>query len=137
MVVLLYGMLVFFFKQKTAYEMRISDWSSDVCSSDLALFRQFDDATYDFGVFVDVERRRFNGRSDCDDAVCAFRDMPFDERRKDVPVLRTIREQGGNDAHDDDLDHARCETGITRTRVLAGNTVTDRLYSRGNQLITK
>src|SRR3546814_10492268 len=29
--------LVFFFKQKTAYEMRISDWSSDVCSSDLAI----------------------------------------------------------------------------------------------------
>src|SRR3546814_5044832 len=29
-------MCVFFFKQKTAYEMRISDWSSDVCSSDLA-----------------------------------------------------------------------------------------------------
>src|SRR3546814_12113080 len=27
----------FFFKQKTAYEMRISDWSSDVCSSDLAM----------------------------------------------------------------------------------------------------
>src|SRR3546814_8587104 len=27
----------FFFKQKTAYEMRISDWSSDVCSSDLAV----------------------------------------------------------------------------------------------------
>src|SRR3546814_5422615 len=26
----------FFFKQKTAYEMRISDWSSDVCSSDLS-----------------------------------------------------------------------------------------------------
>src|SRR3546814_3917530 len=28
--------IFFFFKQKTAYEMRISDWSSDVCSSDLA-----------------------------------------------------------------------------------------------------
>src|SRR3546814_3329967 len=27
--------MFFFFKQKTAYEMRISDWSSDVCSSDL------------------------------------------------------------------------------------------------------
>src|SRR3546814_4051134 len=27
--------ILFFFKQKTAYEMRISDWSSDVCSSDL------------------------------------------------------------------------------------------------------
>src|SRR3546814_6019041 len=31
--------LFFFFKQKTAYEMRISDWSSDVCSSDLAMTR--------------------------------------------------------------------------------------------------
>src|SRR3546814_9906475 len=30
---------VFFFKQKTAYEMRISDWSSDVCSSDLGFCR--------------------------------------------------------------------------------------------------
>src|SRR3546814_9598011 len=30
--------LCFFFKQKTAYEMRISDWSSDVCSSDLARY---------------------------------------------------------------------------------------------------
>src|SRR3546814_13504802 len=29
--------MFFLFKQKTAYEMRISDWSSDVCSSDLAL----------------------------------------------------------------------------------------------------
>src|SRR3546814_6257797 len=35
-VVLCVCFLFFFFKQKTAYEMRISDWSSDVCSSDLA-----------------------------------------------------------------------------------------------------
>src|SRR3546814_4641247 len=41
---------IFFFKQKTAYEMRISDWSSDVCSSDLVvlglimLLRGFADA---------------------------------------------------------------------------------------------
>src|SRR3546814_18899208 len=34
--------LVFFFKQKTAYEMRNSDWSSDVCSSDLRRDRQLD-----------------------------------------------------------------------------------------------
>src|SRR3546814_9824353 len=33
----MYVMFFFFFKQKTAYEMRISDWSSDVCSSDLML----------------------------------------------------------------------------------------------------
>src|SRR3546814_3496258 len=32
-------MYFLFFKQKTAYEMRISDWSSDVCSSDLAMTR--------------------------------------------------------------------------------------------------
>src|SRR3546814_10907355 len=32
-------MCVFFFKQKTAYEMLISDWSSDVCSSDLSCDR--------------------------------------------------------------------------------------------------
>src|SRR3546814_2011980 len=45
----------FFFKQKTAYEMRISDWSSDVCSSDLAMVgvvdqaAQFGDAGGGFG----------------------------------------------------------------------------------------
>src|SRR3546814_15184032 len=33
-------MIFFFFKQKTAYEMRISDWSSDVCSSDLQKSRK-------------------------------------------------------------------------------------------------
>src|SRR3546814_9477694 len=35
MILIMY--VIFFFKQKTAYEMRISDWSSDVCSSDLRL----------------------------------------------------------------------------------------------------
>src|SRR3546814_1012379 len=38
-------MFFFFFKQKTAYEMRISDWSSDVCSSDLRTFICGDDYT--------------------------------------------------------------------------------------------
>src|SRR3546814_1986907 len=41
----------FFFKQKTSYEMRISDWSSDVCSSDLLLA---EDA-------VPLERQRLHG----------------------------------------------------------------------------
>src|SRR3546814_3796678 len=35
MFLIFFMFLFFFFKQKTAYEMRISDWSSDVCSSDL------------------------------------------------------------------------------------------------------
>src|SRR3546814_17486104 len=45
---------IFFFKQKTAYEMRISDWSSDVCSSDL-IARQLDGRT-------DVQRIQWHGR---------------------------------------------------------------------------
>src|SRR3546814_78880 len=39
--------IFFFFKQKTAYEMRISDWSSDVCSSDLLVL-----AAEDMGVVL-------------------------------------------------------------------------------------
>src|SRR3546814_10606161 len=39
--------LFFFVKQKTAYEMRISDWSSDVCSSDLAAVKKFKVYRYD------------------------------------------------------------------------------------------
>src|SRR3546814_9213864 len=41
---MVFSCFFFFFKQKTAYEMRISDWSSDVCSSDLGgLERHFQD----------------------------------------------------------------------------------------------
>src|SRR3546814_8654438 len=38
-IIFLFSWFFFFLKQKTAYEMRISDWSSDVCSSDLASLR--------------------------------------------------------------------------------------------------
>src|SRR3546814_6107685 len=40
--ILCFDFSFFFFKQKTAYEMRISDWSSDVCSSDLSQERDRD-----------------------------------------------------------------------------------------------
>src|SRR3546814_2047989 len=53
-------MLFFFFKQKTAYEMRISDWSSDVCSSDLDDFLDqiLDrDETLGARIFVDYDRQ--------------------------------------------------------------------------------
>src|SRR3546814_21158486 len=46
----------FFFKQKTAYEMRISDWSSDVCSSDLIGCR--------YVLVGHSERREYHGESD-------------------------------------------------------------------------
>src|SRR3546814_9727178 len=53
----------FFFKQKTAYEMRISDWSSDVCSSDLYSFRLL------YLTFFGQER---------------FRDVPHDDHAHDA-----------------------------------------------------
>src|SRR3546814_2447685 len=49
-------MYFFFFKQKTAYEMRISDWSSDVCSSDL--LRHATGMHHAQGDLADVRRQR-------------------------------------------------------------------------------
>src|SRR3546814_10018597 len=49
----MFVLFFFFFKQKTAYEMRISDWSSDVCSSDLAILRG------------EIERARLARRGRC------------------------------------------------------------------------
>src|SRR3546814_17301701 len=46
----------FFFKQKTAYEMRISDWSSDVCSSDLPTAKVGMIYSYDSRWAIDLQR---------------------------------------------------------------------------------
>src|SRR3546814_3885308 len=51
-----YILCFFFFKQKTAYEMRISDWSSDVCSSDLA-FRDRESGSCDASLRVHAVRK--------------------------------------------------------------------------------
>src|SRR3546814_7169020 len=53
------GSRIFFFKQKTAYEMRISDWSSDVCSSDLARRQQQEE---DGETVRDMRRPHRDGR---------------------------------------------------------------------------
>src|SRR3546814_2383028 len=82
MCVIIYCMSVlcfFFFKQKTAYEMRISDWSSDVCSSDLwwysrVVFRPNQAKTPSLvqagrstpRAFVYDSDERCNGRAGCD-----------------------------------------------------------------------
>src|SRR3546814_11712421 len=56
-------MVFFFFKQKTAYEMRISDWSSDVCSSDLdEIFRnnlaRLEEIYNGMRIFFDLYQRK-------------------------------------------------------------------------------
>src|SRR3546814_2568025 len=74
--------LFFFFKQKTAYEMRISDWSSDVCSSDLST--EWDGPAFDAAQFPDdaplmlyaheVAWGRLDeiGRASCRERVCQY-----------------------------------------------------------------
>src|SRR3546814_4599384 len=69
--------LFFFFKQKTAYEMRISDWSSDVCSSDLPRL------ALSFLSFISGSLSRANERI----GPCGFR-------------LRTASNAAGNDQRD-------------------------------------
>src|SRR3546814_3744185 len=53
---------LFFFKQKTAYEMRISDWSSDVCSSDLKMARM---TSVSYGNQIISKKSRCGCFNDC------------------------------------------------------------------------
>src|ERR1051326_290504 len=52
---------LFFFKQKTAYEIKECDWSSDVCSSDLAMWDRVQ-ACVELDVVIEVDRRRLPER---------------------------------------------------------------------------
>src|SRR3546814_5174221 len=85
---------VFFFKQKTAYEMRISDWSSDVCSSDL----RADDAEFAARIAVDHlalhHHRRGGGRI----AGLVIRDLLVPDDLAGVAIERDhVRVQRGED----------------------------------------
>src|SRR3546814_6826275 len=55
---------LFFFKQKTAYELRISDWSADVCSSDLRAFEFFADRGGSVGQTASGEHEAARSRPD-------------------------------------------------------------------------
>src|SRR3546814_1249404 len=72
----MFPLFVFFFKQKTAYEMRISDWSSDVCSSDLA-----------------------KGRELLDNALKA-QSLPYKKLQGSAVLAQVIRETGFRKAED-------------------------------------
>src|SRR3546814_16189385 len=86
----------FFFKQKTAYEMRISDWSSDVCSSDLPARRQLVDlqAALASVATLGAERRwitlRMEGRSVAGLLTRSARLLPFLLKRGAGPLVGDV-----------------------------------------------
>src|SRR3546814_1993881 len=75
--------LLFFFKQKTAYEMRISDWSSDVCSSDLMWTRRRESELDGLARHVSRERQTYK-----DETTQALRS---EERRVGKECVSTCR----------------------------------------------
>src|SRR3546814_2109645 len=98
-------MFVFFFKQKTAYEMRISDWSSDVCSSDLSaqcrrLSRSSLESNWRFRASLDARRA---SRS-------KTRGAGMDGRRC-PPLYKSFRSGAGTDqARASELSEARARS---------------------------
>src|SRR3546814_7884521 len=78
---------IFVFKQKTAYEMRISDWSSDVCSSDLPGQHQFRER-----LSVDPwKRATADGDLILNDCAACFRRVRSDERRVGIECVSKCR----------------------------------------------
>src|SRR3546814_1635003 len=88
----------FFFKQKTAYEMRISDWSSDVCSSDLIARA----AEHPHGLAL-VRRRRMAAQQD-------RRERGRQGEREDQR-----NDRRGRDRHREQIGRASCREGGVRT----------------------
>src|SRR3546814_6482491 len=90
-------MIFFFFKQKTAYEMRISDWSSDVCSSDLffvAGLSRRDDRDLDLGRTgwqARLPRPRRRARQDYLHQRLCGDGMSSEERRVGTECVSTCR----------------------------------------------
>src|SRR3546814_1345254 len=85
---------VFFFKQKTAYEMRISDWSSDVCSSDLLskfgsrYLRENQNGKYDSLTWPD---HHLHPNSALPDRHCRSQEHRSEERRVGKECVSTCR----------------------------------------------
>src|SRR3546814_6827212 len=84
---------IFFFKQKTAYELRISDWSSDVCSSDLEQIVQ--DAEHRLlhlaGILRAADQDQLLGEVDRDHRFAARAMLRSEERRVGKECVSTCR----------------------------------------------
>src|SRR3546814_4493407 len=83
----------FFFKQKTAYEMRISDWSSDVCSSDLKRLLQQTVAAYERS--LTMTQNRYNAgvaaQADVEVSRAQLENGRSEERRVGKECVSTCR----------------------------------------------
>src|SRR3546814_1409644 len=85
--------VIFFFKQKTAYEMRISDWSSDVCSSDLpengvpqiAFFFLLDDKGGVQSAAAHLDEEKDHRHRRCRRAEIGRRQQAREQRHRDQP----------------------------------------------------
>src|SRR3546814_14133380 len=71
----------FFCKQKTAYEMRISDWSADVCSSDLRSAQRSTRTFFpDNAAAAGIESRHITKTTGCEDTIAFYADTTAKER---------------------------------------------------------
>src|SRR3546814_8619940 len=98
--------VVFFFKQKTAYDMRISDWSSDVCSSDLFI------KELAYSILTDDQQEHLQQHLEIDLATEAgglgrFRVNVFHQRGALGMVMRYVRAQ--------ELDRASCRESVCQS----------------------
>src|SRR3546814_3860977 len=101
--------MFFFFKQKTAYEMRISDWSSDVCSSDLIGGRTFGEKA-GFAMLQEDHKRRVARLIRGERKVADLHNL-FSDLRMHQPGRATVQEIGHFAAHRHERDK-----GISLTR---------------------
>src|SRR3546814_18772016 len=130
-------MLFFFFKQKTAYEMRIIDWSSDVCSSDLdahepRLRSGEESARTQNGRGFDPRPLRGGSRT---------RSLPVDAARadpQDYPVRQLCaRRLGLRAAHDQGIPLRLRPASRARTSGGSGKRVSVRVEPGGRRTIKK
>src|SRR3546814_2391264 len=101
--------MLYFFNQKTAYEMRISDWSSDVCSSDLLRVEKLDEAVDHQAADAGVAARQGVDLQQQDQA-----HHPLVERRADAAAMgqHQARLQLGHLVGRDGLPRQAAEAGI-------------------------
>src|SRR3546814_10564446 len=112
---MLYWCFLFFFKQKTAYEMRTSDWSSDVCSSDLDRARQRERIRRDDAhVRLDIHEARRIKRLRIDDGgVDVGEDLELARATHVVAIARrAVRDQLVALAQLDQIGRASCRERV-------------------------